>query len=58
MTGHERGIDMTELGSTERLLAEAERYSAHNYEPRSATVGVAAVLLKPASERWWLTAIP
>ena len=24
---------MTEPGSTERLLAEAERYSAHNYEP-------------------------
>ena len=33
MTGHERGIDMTELGNTERLLAEAARYSAHNYEP-------------------------
>jgi ornithine--oxo-acid transaminase len=26
-------MDMTEPGSTERLLAEAERYSAHNYEP-------------------------
>ncbi len=33
MTRHERGIDMTELRSTERLLAEPEGYSAHNYEP-------------------------
>ena len=33
MTAREKGMDMTEPGSTERLLAEAERYSAHNYEP-------------------------
>jgi len=33
MTAREKGMDMTEPGSTERLLAEAELYGAHNYEP-------------------------